>query len=73
MDTVLALGLTLHIHWGIGGVIGDYGRPYVLGDTLAKAVRVMGYVITACLLAGLLTFNQNDVGLTKAFEMVWSL
>uniref|UniRef100_A0A0N5A8K2 Succinate dehydrogenase [ubiquinone] cytochrome b small subunit n=1 Tax=Syphacia muris TaxID=451379 RepID=A0A0N5A8K2_9BILA len=73
MDTILALALTLHIHWGVWGVVNDYGRPYVLGDTLAKAVRVGAYVMTACLLAGLLVFNQNDIGLTKAFELVWSL
>ncbi len=51
----------------------DYGRPFVLGDTLAKAVRAGTYVFSACLLAGLLYSNEHDVGLTRAFEMVWEL
>uniref|UniRef100_A0A0M3I7R7 Succinate dehydrogenase [ubiquinone] cytochrome b small subunit n=1 Tax=Ascaris lumbricoides TaxID=6252 RepID=A0A0M3I7R7_ASCLU len=73
MDLCLALALTLHVHWGVWGVVNDYGRPFVLGDTLAAAVRVGAYIFTACLLAGLLYFNEHDVGLTRAFEMVWEL
>uniref|UniRef100_A0A915BCI4 Succinate dehydrogenase [ubiquinone] cytochrome b small subunit n=2 Tax=Parascaris univalens TaxID=6257 RepID=A0A915BCI4_PARUN len=73
MDLCLALALSLHIHWGVWGVVNDYGRPFVLGDTLAAAVRVGAYIFTACLLAGLLYFNEHDVGLTRAFEMVWEL
>ncbi|GMT14712.1 hypothetical protein PFISCL1PPCAC_6009, partial [Pristionchus fissidentatus] len=73
MDAALTVALTLHIHWGIQGVIADYARPYVIGQTAAKAARVSAYIISALLLAGLLHFNTNDVGITKAFEMVFSL
>ncbi|VDL74608.1 unnamed protein product [Nippostrongylus brasiliensis] len=73
MDAVLTVALTLHVHWGVQGVIQDYARPFVIGDGLAKAARASVYLITAALLAGLLHFNTNDVGLTKAFELVFSL
>ncbi|EFO85899.1 hypothetical protein GCK72_005424 [Caenorhabditis remanei] len=73
MDAVLTVALTLHIHWGIHGVVYDYARPYVIGETAAKAAHVGVYIITGLLLAGLLHFNTNDVGITKAFELVFSL
>ncbi|KJH51905.1 CybS [Dictyocaulus viviparus] len=73
MDSLLTVILTLHIHWGVQGVIQDYARPFVIGDAAAKAARAGVYVITAALLAGLLHFNTNDVGITKAFELVFSL
>ncbi|KAK6016072.1 CybS [Ostertagia ostertagi] len=60
-------------HWGVQGVVNDYARPFVIGDTLAKTARACVYLITAALLAGLLHFNTNDVGLTEAFRMVFEL
>ncbi|EYB96590.1 hypothetical protein Y032_0149g2722 [Ancylostoma ceylanicum] len=51
MDAVLTVALTLHIHWGVQGVIQDYARPFVIGETLAKAARAGVYLITAALLA----------------------
>ncbi|OZC11817.1 CybS [Onchocerca flexuosa] len=74
MDTALAIAITLHVHWGLHGVLSDYGRPYVIGPTMAKIVQgPLSYILSICLLAGLLHFNSYDVGITKAFEMVWSL
>ncbi|KAJ1363769.1 hypothetical protein KIN20_023701 [Parelaphostrongylus tenuis] len=60
MDTLLTLALTLHVHWGVQGVVQDYARPFVIGNFLAKAARAGVYVITATLLAVLLHFNTND-------------
>ncbi|XGW09984.1 hypothetical protein V3C99_011898 [Haemonchus contortus] len=73
MDAVLTVALTLHIHWGVQGVVQDYARPFVIGDTLAKTARACVYLITAAILAGLLHFNTNDVGLTEAFRLVFAL
>ncbi|CAI5443585.1 unnamed protein product [Caenorhabditis angaria] len=72
-DALLTIALTLHIHWGVQGVVYDYARPFVIGETAAKAAHAGVYVITVLLLAGLLHFNTNDVGITKAFELVFSL
>ncbi|KAE9413847.1 hypothetical protein Angca_005322 [Angiostrongylus cantonensis] len=73
MDALLTVALSLHIHWGVQGVIEDYARPFVIGNAAAKAARAGVYVISAILLAGLLHFNTNDVGITKAFGLVFSL
>ncbi|KAK0397307.1 hypothetical protein QR680_002077 [Steinernema hermaphroditum] len=73
MDVALSVALVLHIHWGAAGVIQDYARPFVIGETLAAAARASGYLITLLLIVGLFHFNYNDVGLTRAFEMVFSL
>ncbi|CAG9536264.1 unnamed protein product [Cercopithifilaria johnstoni] len=74
MDTVLAGAITLHAHWGLHGVLTDYGRAFVLGPTVAKIIQgPVSYILSICLLTGLLHFNSYDVGITKAFEMVWSL
>uniref|UniRef100_A0A915A514 Succinate dehydrogenase [ubiquinone] cytochrome b small subunit n=1 Tax=Parascaris univalens TaxID=6257 RepID=A0A915A514_PARUN len=73
MDAVLTVAIVLHVHWGIAGIVSDYARPFVMGDYFAKLARASVYIITVLLLVSLLHFNNSDVGLTKAFEMVWSL
>uniref|UniRef100_A0AC34FP10 Uncharacterized protein n=1 Tax=Panagrolaimus sp. ES5 TaxID=591445 RepID=A0AC34FP10_9BILA len=50
----------------------DYGRPIVLGETAARLAIPAAYVLSILLLVGLLHFNINDVGLTRAFEMFFN-
>uniref|UniRef100_A0A914HJA5 BTB domain-containing protein n=1 Tax=Globodera rostochiensis TaxID=31243 RepID=A0A914HJA5_GLORO len=71
MDYALTAAIVLHSHWGIMVVIKDYARPLVIGETLANMAPVAGYIASVFLLFGLLMFNYNDCGLTKAFEMVF--
>uniref|UniRef100_A0A7E4VUN3 Succinate dehydrogenase [ubiquinone] cytochrome b small subunit n=1 Tax=Panagrellus redivivus TaxID=6233 RepID=A0A7E4VUN3_PANRE len=73
MDFVLSTAVALHIHWGIVAVVNDYGRPIVIGEKAAKLAVPFAYVLSILLFAGLLHFNTNDVGLTRAFELVFSL
>uniref|UniRef100_A0A183BL41 Succinate dehydrogenase [ubiquinone] cytochrome b small subunit n=1 Tax=Globodera pallida TaxID=36090 RepID=A0A183BL41_GLOPA len=73
MDYALTVAIVLHSHWGIMVVIQDYARPLVIGETLAKMAPIAAYISSVLLLFGLLVFNYNDCGLTKAFEMVFSL
>jgi hypothetical protein len=54
-------------------VVQDYARPIVIGERLAKIAPALVYITSVILLAGLFHFNTNDVGLTKAFEMFFSL
>lgn len=64
------------IHSNFSGghaVITDYARPIVIGEGAAKAAHYLSYVGTALLAAVLINFNINDVGLTRAFELVFSL
>jgi len=73
MDYALALALSLHIHWGFKAVVEDYARPIVVGEKFSKIAPNLVYLVSAVLLASLLHFNYNDVGLTKAFELVFAL
>lgn len=51
----------------------DYARPLIVGDKLPGIAVKLVYVLSALMYAGLLYFNFSDVGITKAFEMIWSL
>ncbi|KAL3083016.1 hypothetical protein niasHS_010818 [Heterodera schachtii] len=73
VDYALTAAIVLHSHWGIMAVVQDYARPLVIGKALAKMAPAVPYIASVVLLVGLLMFNYNDVGLTKAFEMVFSL
>ncbi|KAI6183170.1 putative succinate dehydrogenase [ubiquinone] cytochrome b small subunit, mitochondrial [Aphelenchoides bicaudatus] len=73
MDTVLALAIVANCHFGAHAVLTDYARPIVVGEGVAKLAHYGAYLSTILLLAGLLHFNYNDVGLTRAFELVFSL
>ena len=73
MDYALAVMIGMHVHWGLSGVIADYARPFVIGDVLSKAAKAFGYLFTAVFLSSLFNFNYNDVGITRAFEMIWAL
>lgn len=86
MDTILTIAIVANCHlWviyldftqskfsGAHAVITDYARPIVVGERFAKVAHYGAYLTTALLLAGLLHFNYNDVGLTRAFELFFSL
>ena len=73
MDLLLSAAIVMHTHWGMMAVIQDYARPIVIGERLAKIAPALVYITSVILLAGLFHFNTNDVGLTKAFEMFFSL
>jgi hypothetical protein len=51
----------------------DYARPIVIGDFLSTAARMAVFVFSMFMFAGLINFNYNDVGVTRAFEMIWAL
>jgi hypothetical protein len=66
----------VYLHFFFSGahaMITDYARPIVVGEKLAKLSHFGAYILTVLLLAGLVHFNYNDVGLTRAFEMVFAL
>jgi len=73
MDLALAVAITLHTHWGIETVAKDYARPIILGKELADFLPRTVLVLSIMLFASLLHFNFADVGITKAFEMLFSL
>jgi len=73
MDYLLATTIALHVHWGMEAVVEDYARPFVIGQTLTKLSHYALYAFSLLMYIGLLHFNYTDVGITKAFEMIWSL
>ncbi|KAI1719730.1 cybS, succinate dehydrogenase cytochrome B small subunit domain-containing protein [Ditylenchus destructor] len=73
MDMALTIAIVLHVHWGVTAVIQDYARATVVGESFSKIAPKFNYLISILLLAALLQFNYNDVGLTKAFEMFFRL
>ncbi|KRX99227.1 putative succinate dehydrogenase [ubiquinone] cytochrome b small subunit, mitochondrial, partial [Trichinella pseudospiralis] len=73
MDNLLAVAVGLHIHFGLHVVVEDYARPFVIGETLSKLCTKSIYLVSILMIAGMLHFNYTDVGITKAFEMIWAL
>ncbi|KFD65260.1 hypothetical protein M514_00655 [Trichuris suis] len=73
IDYALAATVALHVHWGLHVVVEDYARPFVVGETLSKVCAKSVYLVSILMFAGLLHFNYADVGITKAFEMIWAL
>jgi len=73
METVLALTLTVHSHWGIEALVHDYIRPSMFGKTIpvVAAGLVLGLSITT--FGTLCYFIHSDVGIINAVDMLWRL
>lgn len=54
-------------------VVKDYARPYLIGDVAAEIAPRFVTLFSIILFCGLMHFNYMDVGLTRAFEMFFSL
>ncbi|GFR30509.1 succinate dehydrogenase cytochrome b small subunit, mitochondrial [Trichonephila clavata] len=73
LDYVLALSMTVHVHWGIEAIVVDYVRPSVVGAVLSRAAVATVYALSVLTLGGLFYFNYTDVGLSQAIRMLWKL
>ncbi|CAD5215232.1 unnamed protein product [Bursaphelenchus okinawaensis] len=73
MDWLVTAAIVANCHFGGHAVLTDYARPIVIGEGAAKAAHYLSYVGTALLAIVLINFNINDVGITRAFELVFSL
>lgn len=58
---------------GATAVVTDYARAIVVGERFSALAPKLVYVWSAIFLAALLHFEINDVGITRAFELVFSL
>jgi len=77
-DSLLALSTVIHTHWGLESIAVDYlCRNLILNKPVSPLVGKIGrglvYLISIVTLAGLIHFNYNDVGLTKAIKMYWAM
>jgi len=73
MDIALAIAIACHSHWGIAAVVKDYARSSIIGDKAAEFAMAPVTLSSIILFCGLLHFCFLDVGLTNAFELVFSL
>lgn len=73
LDYILALSMTVHVHWGIEAIVVDYVRPSIVGAALSKAAVAVVYGVSVLTLGGLFYFNYTDVGLSQAIRMLWKL
>uniref|UniRef100_A0A915KR40 Succinate dehydrogenase [ubiquinone] cytochrome b small subunit n=1 Tax=Romanomermis culicivorax TaxID=13658 RepID=A0A915KR40_ROMCU len=73
MDYALAVAISLHCYWGFDAVSSDYAKPLGFKEESVKFIRLGVFLVSLSMFVGLLRFNYNDVGITKAFEMIWAL
>ncbi|CAN8013444.1 hypothetical protein HPB47_014663 [Ixodes persulcatus] len=73
MDSLLAISVTMHVHWGVETIVVDYVRPSIFGAVIPKVAVGAVYALSISALVGLLYFNFTDVGIVKAVQLVWSL
>lgn len=66
-DALLSASVMLHGFWGVDGVLTDYLKKFV------PWIGYIWYALAMAGVAGLIHFNYNDVGVTKAISMVWSM
>lgn len=73
MDALLAISVTMHVHWGVETIVVDYVRPKLFGPVIPKVAVGAVYALSISVLVGLLYFNFTDVGIVKAVQLIWSL
>lgn len=57
---------------GIEGIVIDYVRPVIFGHFIPKITLFLVYLLSILTLAGLLNFNHNNMGLSKAIRRFWT-
>lgn len=73
LDTILAISLVMHSHWGIEALITDYVRESMFGTVVPKLTHGTMILISATVLGGLLYFIYADVGLGQAVRKLWTI
>jgi len=73
METLMALSLTVHSHWGIEALVHDYIRPSVFGNIIPKMSIVLVQFLSMVTFGGLCYFIYADVGIINAVNMLWKL
>uniref|UniRef100_A0A336LV43 Succinate dehydrogenase [ubiquinone] cytochrome b small subunit n=1 Tax=Culicoides sonorensis TaxID=179676 RepID=A0A336LV43_CULSO len=73
MEAVFAAVAVAHTHWGWESIVCDYVRAVVFGRFIAKAAIIATYMFSAGLLAGLLNFIYNDIGIVATVKKIWAI
>ncbi|XP_033756318.1 putative succinate dehydrogenase [ubiquinone] cytochrome b small subunit, mitochondrial [Pecten maximus] len=66
-DFIITTAVLAHGHWGVHGVLVDYVEKFF------PPIHYLWYMVMIMGFAGMMHFNYNDVGITKAIAMFWAL
>lgn len=73
LDTLLAISVVMHAHWGIEACVIDYVRPVLFGSIIPKITPFLVIVYSAALLGGLLYFINTDIGIGQTVRKFWAI
>lgn len=73
LDTLLAISVVMHAHWGIEACVVDYVRPIIFGNLIPKIAPYSVVAFSALLLGGLLYFISTDIGISQAVRKFWAI
>lgn len=73
LDTLAAVSLVMHCHWGVEANVIDYVRPIIFGKTIPKIALAGVYVLSIVTMAGLLQLIYSDIGFANTVKKIWSL
>lgn len=73
LDTVLAISVVMHAHWGIEAIVVDYVRPVLFGSVIPKVAPLLVVAYSALLLGGLLYFINTDIGIGQTVRKFWAI
>uniref|UniRef100_A0A182INE2 Succinate dehydrogenase [ubiquinone] cytochrome b small subunit n=1 Tax=Anopheles atroparvus TaxID=41427 RepID=A0A182INE2_ANOAO len=71
-DTLMAVSVVMHQHWGLEAIVTDYIRPILFGTTVPKLAHGLLLVVSAVTLGGLLYFNYSDIGIAGCVRKIWT-
>lgn len=71
-DTLMAVSIVMHQHWGLEAIVTDYVRPILFGTTVPKLAHGLLLVVSAATLGGLFYFNYNDIGIAGCVRKIWT-
>lgn len=73
LDTLLAVSLVMHAHWGLEAIVIDYVRPVLFGSLIPKIAPLLVVAYSAALLGGLLYFIYTDIGIAQTVRKFWAI
>ncbi|XP_035791991.1 succinate dehydrogenase [ubiquinone] cytochrome b small subunit, mitochondrial-like [Anopheles albimanus] len=71
-DTLIAVSVVMHQHWGLEAIVTDYVRPILFGTTVPKLAHGLLLIVSAATLGGLFYFNYNDIGIAGCVKQIWA-
>lgn len=73
LDTLLAISVVMHAHWGIEACVVDYVRPVIFGQVIPKIAPFLVVAYSALVLGGLLYFINTDIGISQTVRKFWAI